>query len=153
MLRTYSDLIRLSSFQERLQYLMLHGKVGRDTFGFDRYLNQDFYQSKEWRAFRDWIIVRDNGCDMAHPDCPIEDWIIYGGKKIKHRILIHHLNVLTREDILEHTNALFDPENVVCVSFKTHNLIHYGFGSSKKGLFPDFSERTPYDTSPWRKGV
>ena len=153
MKRTYSELIRFSSFEERLKYLMLHGRVGEDTFGVDRYLNQDFYRSFEWRNFRDRIITRDHGCDMALPDFPIEDWSLTGGKQIRSKILVHHLNPITKDSILQHSNSLLDPENAVCVSFKTHNLIHYGFSDKRKNQLPDFSERTPYDTSPWRKGA
>lgn len=151
--RKYSELIQIASFNDRLRYLMLYGRVGEDTFGVDRYLNQDFYVSKEWRDFRDFIVTRDRGCDLAHPEFPISDWDIGNGRKIRPKIFIHHLNPLTKEDILQHSDNLFDPENVVCVTFKTHNIIHYGHEGSKKGLLPDFSDRTPFDTCPWRKGV
>lgn len=150
--KKYSELIKIPSFNDRLSYLKLYGRVGEDTFGFDRYLNQDFYQSIEWRNFRDFIIVRDGGCDLAHPDFPITEWEMRGGKVIRPKILIHHLNPITKDDILEHRNSLLDPENVVCVSFKTHNIIHYGFKDTKH-MFPDSIERTPYDTCPWRKGA
>ena len=95
----------------------------------------------------------DRGCDLAHPDFPISDWDIGNGRKIRPKIFIHHLNPLTKEDILQHSDNLFDPENVVCVAFKTHNIIHYGHEGSKKIFLPDFSDRTPFDTCPWRKGV
>lgn len=152
MKRTYTELIQYSSFEDRLGYLMLRGNVGKDTFGFDRYLNQDFYRSIEWKRFRDEIILRDMGCDMALSDFPINDWYVRDGIKVRPKIIIHHLNPLVKEDILEHTNALFDPENVVCVSFATHNMIHYGHGDPKK-MNPTYVERLPFDTSPWRKGV
>ena len=111
-IKTYSEMMRYAIFDDRFHYLQLHGTVGMDTFGFDRYLNQDFYQSREWRQFRDKIIVRDMGCDLAHPEHEITDWVIRGGKPIRPRIIIHHLNPLTKEDVLGHTNALLDPENV-----------------------------------------
>ena len=116
--RTYSELCQYATFEDRFHYLQLHGKVGYDTFGFDRYLNQDFYQSREWRQFRDRIII------------------------------IHHLNPLTKEDVIGHTAALLDPENVVCVSDRTHKAIHYGDDAILK---PAFAERCPGDTCPWRK--
>ena len=151
-MRRYSELIRLSTFSERLDYLRIRGRVGEDTFGFDRYLNQNFYKSIEWKRFRDSIIVRDGGCDMALKDYPITDWVIRGGKPIRPRILVHHLNPLVKEDIIEHSDKLFDPENVVCVSFNTHNMIHYG-GADIVIPQKEFVERTPYDTCPWRKGA
>lgn len=147
-IKRYSELIRLASFEDRFHYVKLHGTVGMDTFGFDRYLNQDFYQSREWRQFRDKIIVRDMGCDLAHPEHEITDWVIRNGKPIRPRIIIHHLNPLTKEDVLQHTDALLDPENVVCVSDRTHKAIHYGDDSI---LEPVFTERRPGDTCPWRK--
>lgn len=147
-LKRYSELIRLQTFDDRFHYLQLHGTVGYDTFGFDRYLNQSFYQSREWRQFRDKIIVRDMGCDLAYPEHEITDWVIRGGKPIRPRIIIHHLNPLTKEDVLGHTDALLDPENVVCVSDRTHKAIHYGDDTILK---PAFAERRPGDTCPWGK--
>lgn len=146
--RTYSELCQYATFEDRFHYLQLHGKVGYDTFGFDRYLNQDFYQSREWRMFRDRIIVRDGGCDLACPDHEITDWVIRNGKPIRPRIIIHHLNPLTKEDVIGHTDALLDPENVICVSDRTHKAIHYGDDSILK---PVCTERRPGDTCPWRK--
>ncbi len=113
-IRTYSELIQLPTFEERLEYLRLHGKVGADTFGFDRYLNQLFYTSIEWRHLRDSIIVRDNGCDLAIPEFEIVG-----------KIYIHHLNPLTKDDIINKTDYLLNPEYLVCTSFDTHQLIHY----------------------------
>lgn len=95
--RTYSELCQYATFEDRFHYLQLHGVVGHDTFGFDRYLNQDFYQSREWRQFRDKIIVRDMGCDLAHPEHEITDWVIRNGKPIRPRIIIHHLNLPWQE--------------------------------------------------------
>lgn len=135
-LLTYRELIRIPTFRERYEYLKLAGSVGDQTFGFDRYLNQQFYASREWRLFRNKIIARDNGNDMAHADYPINGLVI-----------IHHLNPLTIEDFDEHSQALFDPENVVAVSHMTHEAIHYG---SYDLLPQDLVERKPYDTVPWR---
>lgn len=131
-MKSYSELCRLGTFEDRLGYLQLHGEVGKDTFGFDRYLNQDFYRSKEWRQFRDRIIVRDGGCDLGCKDHPIADIAVSGGKMSRARITIHHINPLTKEDILEHREALFDPENVISVSDATHKTIHYGTGDGPK---------------------
>lgn len=147
-MKSYSELCRMAAFEDRLHYLQLHGEVGKDTFGFDRWLNQDFYQSREWRQFRDKIIVRDGGCDLGCKDHPITDWVIRGGKPIRPKIILHHLNPLTREDILKHTSALLDPENVICVSDRTHKAIHYGDDSI---LQPAYTERRLGDTCPWRK--
>lgn len=134
--RSYRELIRIPTFEERFEYLKLSGKVGESTFGFDRYLNQQFYRSKEWRLFRNKIIARDNACDMAHPDHDIPGVI-----------LIHHINPLTAEDIEESSDLLFDMDNVVCVSADVHNAIHFGDAN----LLPKpLVERRPFDTIPWR---
>lgn len=135
-MKTYSELITLPTFEERFEYLKLNGRVGQDTFGFDRYLNQMFYNTPEWKRFRDSIILRDNGCDLAIPD-----------REIFGRIYIHHLNPLTKEDILNRAEVLFDPENVICMSFDTHNAVHFG----DIDLLPrDPIVRTKNDTCPWR---
>lgn len=146
-LKRYSELVKLESFEDRFRYAKLHGRVGQDTFGFDRYLNQDFYQSREWRQFRDRIITRDMGRDLAHEDHEIQDWIIRGGVAVRPKIIVHHLNPLTKEDVLWHTDALLDEENVICVSDATHKAIHYGDESI---LRPAFAERKPGDTTLWR---
>ena len=122
-MKTYTELCQYATFEDRFHYLQLHGTVGYDTFGFDRWLNQSFYQSREWRQFRDRIIVRDAGCDLACKDHEITDWVIRNGKPIRPRIIIHHLNPLTKEDVLQHSDALLDPENVICVSDRTHKAI------------------------------
>lgn len=147
-MKSYTELCQLATFEERLKYLELHGEVGKDTFGFDRWLNQAFYQSKEWRQFRDRIIVRDNGCDLGCEDRPITDWVLQGGKAIRPKISIHHLNPITKEDVLQHSKKLLDPENAICVSAATHKAIHYGAGQNAK--LPD-GDRRPGDTCPWRK--
>ena len=115
-IRTYSELIDLPTFEERFKYLQLNGVVGRDTFGFDRYLNQYLYQrSDRWKSVIDEIILRDNGCDLA-----VEGYTIFG------RIIIHHINPISVEDILEERDAVFNSEFLVCTSHRTHNAIHYG---------------------------
>lgn len=130
-------MIRIPTFEERYRYLRIAGVIGESTFGFDRYLNQALYSSTEWKRFRQDIIVRDNGCDMAFP-----------GRDIKgDRIIIHHLNPLTVKDLEDRSPALMDPNNVVCVSFNTHEAIHYG---DEKLLPKDFIPRTPNDTCPWK---
>lgn len=136
-IKRYSELVALSTFKERYQYLRLRGNVGVDTFGFDRYLNQTFYRSAEWKRIRDEVIVRDNGCDLG-----IEDRLIPG------RILIHHMNPITEKDIIHRTEFLMDPEFLICVSHVTHNAIHYG---DEGLLIPDFVERTKNDTCPWKR--
>lgn len=136
IVRTYSELILLPSFQERYEYLKLDGIVGEDTFGFDRYLNQQFYRSAEWKRIRDLVIVRDNGCDLG-----IDGYFIQG------RVYIHHMNPISQKDIISKTNLLIDPEYLICVSHDTHNAIHYG---DEKLLRRDPIERRPNDTCPWK---
>lgn len=136
-LKTYSELIKLPTFEERYKYLRLSGRVGEDTFGFDRYLNQKFYRSAEWKRIRDQVIVRDNGCDLG-----MEDRIIYG------KILIHHMNPVSVKDILHTTDILLNPEYLICVTHQTHNAIHYG---DEDRLFYTPTVRTPYDTCPWKQ--
>lgn len=138
MIRTYSELIQLGSFEERFNYLKLHGNVGYETFGFDRYLNQKFYKSAEWKHIRDIVIVRDMGCDMALRGYDI------GGK-----IIIHHMNPMSIEDLETNPSLLLDPEFLVCVSQETHNAIHYGDDSILNKN--KFEERVPNDTIPWRR--
>lgn len=133
---TYSELISFPTLIARFNYLKLSGSVGAETFGYDRYLNQQLYKSYEWKHFRDEIILRDNGCDLA-----LEPYDIKG------RIYIHHLNPLAPKDIIDRNPIIFDPENVVCVSFTTHQAIHYGDDS----LLPsDPTIRRPGDQIPWR---
>ena len=136
-MRTYSDLIQLPTYKERFEYLKLIGEVGKDTFGFDRYLNQSFYKSPVWRKIRNEVILRDNGCDLAHPDFPI------AGK-----IIIHHMNPVDTDDIVYQREVLLNPDFLVCVSHITHNAIHYG---DMELLPSDPIERKPNDTCPWRK--
>lgn len=138
IIRTYSELITLPTFEERYQYLRLGGRVGEDTFGFDRYLNQAFYQTdREWKAVRDFVIVRDNGCDLG-----IE------GREIHGKILVHHMNPITKEDLIYRTKYLLDPEYLICTIKNTHDAIHYGDASL---LYQMPIERSRHDTCPWRK--
>lgn len=132
---TYSELIRIPDFKSRFNYLRLDGKVAHETFGFDRYLNQRFYASKEWKKFRRDIIIRDGGFDMAHKDFPIPG-----------RIIIHHLNPIAPEDLENSADLLLDPNNVVCVSEDTHNAIHYGVEDIVR---KDYTPRRPGDTKLW----
>lgn len=137
IIKTYSELITFSSFEERYQYLRLNGVVGRDTFGFDRYLNQIFYKSKRWREVRDHVIIRDNGCDLG-----VEGHEIFG------KIMVHHMNPLTIEDIERESAFLMDPEYLISTTHSTHNAIHYGDESL---LITAPIERTKNDTCPWRR--
>lgn len=136
MIRTYSDLVKLGSFEDRLNYLKLHGEVGDETFGFDRYLNQKFYKSTEWKQIRDKVITRDMGCDLACRDFPI------GGT-----IIVHHMNPMSIEDLRSNPGILLDPEFLVCVSLETHNIIHYG--DSNNNNYKTMVERKPNDTKLW----
>lgn len=136
-IRTYSELITLPSFEERFRYLQLNGTVGKDTFGFDRYLNQNFYRTAAWKRIRDQVIVRDNGCDLG-----IED------RMIGNRILIHHMNPINDIDILNQTSFLLNPEYLICVSHTTHNAIHYG---NEDLLIKAPIIRTKGDTCPWKR--
>lgn len=137
MIRTYSELITLKTYEERYEYLRLDGMVGVDTFGYDRYLNQQFYNSKLWKdKIRPRIIVRDNGCDMG-----LKDYEIYG------KIYVHHMNPITKDDILNMSEFLINPEYLICLSFDTHQAITYGLEECpvQKPI-----ERTINDTCPWR---
>lgn len=113
--RTYSELITISNYEDRFRYLKLNGSVGADTFGFDRWFNQQFYRSKEWKSLREKIIIRDNGCDLA-----------MSGFEIHSKIIIHHMNPISLNDIFEMTDYLINPDYLICVSHNTHNAIHYG---------------------------
>lgn len=135
MIRTYSELRRLETLDERFEYLSLRGSVGDTTFGFDRWMNQEFYRSKEWRDLRYFVINRDNGCDLG-----VE------GFEIHERPAIHHMNPMTTQDIVDSNPANLDPEFLVMTSQLTHNAIHYG---DKKLLRRGPVERTPGDTRLW----
>ena len=135
-IKTYSELITIPTFEERFEYLQLKGSVGKDTFGYDRHLNQVLYRSPEWKRLRNQIIIRDCGCDLA---CE--------GYDIHSKVLIHHLNPITVEDVLARSRKVFDPDNLVCVSHNTHNAIHYGYVDL---LVTGPIIRTKNDTCPWR---
>lgn len=136
MIRTYSELSQLKTFRKRYEYLRLNGRVGEETFGFDRYLNQIFYKSDEWKAIRDFVIVRDNGCDLG-----VE------GYDIHEKILIHHMNPILAEDILKRSDFLLNPDYLITTVLSTHNAIHYGDESL---LITSPVKRTKNDTCPWR---
>lgn len=137
IIRTYSELMSLPTFEERYRYLKLDGRVGEDTFGFDRYLNQQFYKSRDlWLPIRDQVIIRDNGCDLGMPDREIKG----------QRILVHHMNPITKEDIVYRTKFLLDPEYLISTIDNTHRAIHYG---DRSLLITAPIERQPYDTCPW----
>ena len=136
-IKTYSELILLPTFEERFEYLRLDGKVGEDTFGFDRYLNQLFYRSQEWKKIRDYVIIRDNACDLG-----VEGHDIYS------KVLIHHMNPITARDIEKRTDLLLDPEYLICTTHNTHNAIHYG---DENLIIKVPIVRTKNDTCPWKR--
>ncbi len=138
MNRYYSVLIKLETFIERYEYLKLNANIGNETFGYDRYINQALYLSEEWKRFRREIIIRDNGCDLGLDDRPI-----FGNK-----IIIHHLNPLTKRQILDRDPCVFNPENVICCRHQTHMAIHYG---SFENINDDIIVRSANDTCPWRR--
>lgn len=146
-IRSYSELITLPTFEERFKYLRLDGQVGKETFGYDRYLNQILYNSYEWRRFRDWIIIRDNACDLAHEDHEIPSWRDRDGRLHGPKILIHHINPVTVDDVVNRSPTVFDPENTITTIMSTHNAIHYGDESL---LLKAPIERSQNDTCPWR---
>lgn len=137
-IKTYKELSSLRTFKERFEYLRLDGQVGKDTFGFDRIFNQRFYRSREWKALRDFVILRDNGCDLG-----VEGHEIYG-----ERVLIHHINPISLEDIETKSELLMDPEFLITTIHNTHNAIHYG---DEKLLVVAPIERVANDTCPWKK--
>lgn len=136
---TYSELITLLTFDERYNYLKLVGVVGADTFGFDRYLNQRFYRSVEWKRARDFVIARDMGCDLGIP-----------GREIQDKIYVHHMNPMSVKDIVDGDTHIINPEFLITVSFDTHNAIHYG--DERLLHRKDLIVRSQNDTCPW-KGV
>ena len=136
-IRTYSELILLNTFEERFRYLKLTACVGDETFGFDRYLNQQFYHSAEWKSLRNEIIIRDNACDLGISD-----------RELNKRIIIHHMNPITKNDLIHQTDYLLNPEYLICVSHKTHQAIHYG---DESVLDDGVVERSKNDTCPWRR--
>ena len=133
-MRSYSELVTIDSFEDRIRYLQMRNTVGMYTYGGTRSVNQSFYHSQLWRRLRNKIILRDNGCDLAHKDYPIDG-----------RIYIHHINPIMIDDIVNRSEALTDPDNLVCVSFRTHQMIHYA-----EDIPEPVKERHKNDTSPWR---
>lgn len=136
--KSYIDIASIENFLDRYEYLKLDGQVGVETFGWDRFLNQDFYHSDYWKRIRRDVILRDNGCDMGHPDYPING-----------RIIIHHINPITPNDILYHSDELITMDNLICVSDRTHRAIHYG---TEELLPGQIITRTRNDTCPWKHG-
>ena len=137
-IKTYSELLKLKTFKERYEYLKLDNTVGEETFGFDRYINQMFYKSDEWKRVRNYVITRDNGCDLGIPDRKIIDSVI----------LVHHMNPITKEDIINKNEILLDPEYLITTIKPTHNAIHYGDESL---LNDDLVIRSKNDTCPWKR--
>lgn len=138
MIKTYSDLIKIPTFEERIKYLKVHSsRVGEDTFGYDRWINQAFYRSKEWKDLRRYIFVRDNGYDLGLDGYPLYE-----------RAIVHHLNPVTKYDLVNRTKYLLDPEYLISANQITHNAIHY---SDESIVFTELIERKPNDTCPWRK--
>ena len=135
-MRTYRELSRIITFKERFDYLKLNGEVGKDTFGFDRWVNQKFYRSIEWLNVRNYVIARDLACDLG-----IED------REIRGRIIIHHMNPISLDDIRHGSNFLLNPDYLICTAHNTHNAIHYG---DEKLLTMDYKPRRRNDTIPWR---
>jgi len=137
-IKTYSDLTKLETFKDRFEYLKIGGVIGERTFGGNRYLNQKFYRSREWRKLRDEIIVRDGGCDLALP-----------GYELTWRVTVHHINPVTEQEMLRLAANVLDPENLVCVSYSTHKALHYG----QFDLCSDYAvlDRRPNDTCPWKE--
>ena len=135
-IRTYSELITLPTFEERFKYLQLNGQVGESTFGFDRYMNQVFYRSQKWKSIRDFVIIRDCGCDLG-----VEGYDIHG------KIIIHHMNPFSMRDIETESDFLLNPDFLICTTHNTHNAIHYG---DENLLVTAPIERTKNDTCPWR---
>lgn len=135
--KCYSELRLIPTFEERYKYLRIKGQVGETTFGFDRYINQMFYSSVEWKRIRDLVIIRDKGCDLGIPD-----------REIFRSIQVHHMNPISIEDIETFSRELMDPEFLICVSLNTHNAIHYG---DENHLAKGLIERTKNDTCPWRR--
>ena len=139
IIRTYSELMELSTFEERYEYLKLGDKVGQETFGSDRYLNQLLYESDRWKKTRANVITRDCGCDLACSDREIPDGV---------KIFVHHMNPITVEDVLNESEFVFDPEYLITTIKITHDAIHYG---TSELLYQDPIERSRNDTCPWRK--
>lgn len=137
MMKTYNELITFDRFEDRFEYLKIKGNVGEATFGSQRYLNQMLYRNPQWKSIRNKVIIRDNGCDLAHPDYEINGQAAY----------VHHIEPITIDDIINENPKIFDMNNLVTTTFQTHQAIHYG---SKDILMLNPIERKPNDTCPWR---
>ena len=135
MKKSYTELSKLKTFEERFNYLKLNSKIGSTTFGYDRYLNQVFYKSQKWRQVRDEVIIRDNGCDLG-----------IDGYQINDKIIIHHMNPISLEELESGSNDIYNPEYLICVSDTTHNAIHFG---NDNILEKTIIERKPGDTKLW----
>ena len=136
-IKTYDELMSFDTFIERYRYLRIGGKIGDETFGFERYLNQVFYKTPEWLEVREFVILRDNGCDLGILD-----------REIQGRINVHHINPLSRDDLIYHTDLLLNPDYLISTSDNTHKAIHYG---SEDLLIMEPIIRFPNDTCPWRR--
>lgn len=137
MIRTFTELSNLQTFEDRFRYLQLNGTVGKETFGFDRFINQEFYRSTEWKAVRDLVILRDNGCDLGAE-----------GREIYGKIYIHHMNPVNSKDIQTKSEFLLNPEYLITTTHATHNAIHYG---DETLLIKAPVNRSKYDTCPWKQ--
>lgn len=137
MKKTYNELITFDKFEDRFEYLKIKGNVGEATFGSQRYLNQMLYRNPQWKSIRNKVIIRDNGCDLAHPDYEINGQAAY----------VHHINPITIDDIVNENPKIFDMNNLITTTFQTHQAIHYG---SRDILLLNPIERKPNDTCPWR---
>lgn len=135
--KSYSELIKIPTFEERFEYLSLEGRVGESTFGSRRYLNQILYKSPEWLSLRDKIIIRDNGCDLGIP-----------GREIRGKVLVHHIDPITIDDVLDRNPKVFDEDNLITISHMTHEAVHYG---NEDLLMKDPIIRTSNDTCPWKR--
>ena len=155
VIKTYDEMILLPTYEERLKYLSTSGTVGYETFGSMRYAVERFYLSPEWKRLRNEVILRDKGCDLACPDRPIQDFYERtkkGERRKRSEIIIHHLVPLTAEDLLNRSEYLLDPRYLVTTTHWTHNLIHYGVRKDLASFSSTPTERTPNDTTPWKKG-
>lgn len=148
-MKTYSELIKLKTFEERFEFLRQKSRIGESTFGHDRYLNQALYHSDLWDEVKNEIIIRDNACDLAMPGYEITGTVWIKGKEYKKGgvIIVHHIIPITKNDILARDPIVFDPENLICCSLQTHNAIHFG---DERSLTKLPKERMPNDTCPWR---
>ena len=135
-MKSYSEMIKLKDYNERLEYLYIGDEIGHRTFGSARWMNQRLYKSQEWKQVRDFVILRDNGCDLGVEGCDLSS----------NRILVHHINPITEEDVILRRPCVFDPDNLISISHKAHNYVHFGIKMENTLI-----ERSPHDTCPWRR--